>query len=526
MPSSIFIRNHTCKQYYLNIRRVSFRCLMLASALSIAMSDVAISCPALVADKSSESYSIYPHMVGFNNNQTAINRPWSRPYNNRLFQSVSPANIRYPGGTVSTYWDYANDRFFNTLKEHFVLQWVRHPIKKQALNPIEEMGMLQSRMGNDFGIVFVANLTTDQSIPAPKPLSSTWHNELDQRINVFIEALKRAENSGAAIRYVELGNEYYFGKGTEPYISGLSKIQCFRKCPGVFPGDGRHYAIAANIAAKKIKDAFPNVRVAAIAADATERHSKRRRKWNDVVVSLYDRSVIDALSVHYYHSPPEGINMSDPDVISDILKEWNDTWKVTQRGSQNVSTMPISRSHQWDVWYTEYGAFITDPRRTQWAYGLYLSNKLDHWLNETNIKMSNLHQWKTSILESRDDVKVNAKAISLWAKASKGMNTATSLEIPNTPLLKSQQKGIVGWAFSKNRDVKTNVLFVNYTGDAHEIGLSFMEHNDKLYQYTVYGAPTDTTDTVKTLSQQVSNGEYTLPPFSITVLSKDKVSDL
>lgn len=75
--------------------------------------------------------NILLNACGYNPRNYMLTEPYSQPHdpNIQLGLVSSQANIiRYPGGTFANYWDYANDRMFQSSATHAAGGWV-DPVK-------------------------------------------------------------------------------------------------------------------------------------------------------------------------------------------------------------------------------------------------------------------------------------------------------------------------------------------------------------------------------------------------------------
>lgn len=145
--------------------------------------------------------------------------------------------------------------------------------------------------------------------------SNDWWAMLGTRYGALTYMLDDARKSGIPVKYVELGNEYYFGAGlthdgqpadVEPYVAG-SFDAGHGYAPenvGAFPDKGAGgkdalylYGIVANDWTSKIKKAYPDVKVCAVGALVDKNgYASRTAHWNTEALAALDPARVDALS--------------------------------------------------------------------------------------------------------------------------------------------------------------------------------------------------------------------------------------
>nr|MDQ2687985.1 hypothetical protein [Armatimonadota bacterium] len=202
------------------------------------------------------SRPIYPNMVGYNSDYYYTTNPWSSATRRQAAVKARPGMLRYPGGTSSTYWDAYHSRIFRDvakidpadgdpaswIQTRYTINWVHNAFFWTNVAPLSDWKRLYAALGaSDTGgaqTVFVANLAT----PGPdfyalkwgravdnSPGSADWWTMLGSRYGALKYMLGDAAQNGLPVRYVELGNEYYFGAGlthddkpadVEPYVAG------------------------------------------------------------------------------------------------------------------------------------------------------------------------------------------------------------------------------------------------------------------------------------------------------------------
>lgn len=208
-----------------------------------------------------------------------------------------PDIIRYPGGTVSKTWQW---RLGKTSKRD-----------RDVPHPLNDLHTMATATGAK--VVFVLNMV---------------HASLADQLAM----LKEAQKMGIPIRYVEMGNEYYLGKG--PGVDGSGK---HRDNVDHFPS-GREYAQKVNRWAPAIRAQFPNIQIGISLLGRSVHRSVRQKNWNASVMGTIKAASYDAVVYHVY------VHLNDPSAAdSRIQKRVEDLKK---------NMVPLQKKA---VWITEYG---------------------------------------------------------------------------------------------------------------------------------------------------------------------------
>jgi hypothetical protein len=252
--------------------------------------------------------------LGFNLN--AQTRPsWQNPTFRANVVGLHPGIIRYPGGTISQYWDWQSGRALppnawsgqgGTLLNHAALGTT--PMVPFPLSEFRSM-LLQTHSKP----VLVLNV-----------LSRSLADQMD--------FLRAASAAGVQVSFVELGNEFY-----------LSLPDFVNRFPTA--GD---YAREMNIWTDSIKAAFPNARIAVIGATTRPTAPNgspmpdRIRYWNDSIYAHYNYR--DAMSLHLYFQHQQTGAPTAESVMAHAFQGWED---ARQWGVEAIDS-------NMQVWITEY----------------------------------------------------------------------------------------------------------------------------------------------------------------------------
>eukprot|EP00041_Stephanoeca_diplocostata_P011432 m.189789 g.189789 ORF g.189789 m.189789 type:complete len:578 (-) comp18532_c0_seq1:262-1995(-) len=201
--------------------------------------------------------------------------------------------IRYPGGTVSGYWDWRQG-------------WVISNADHAQRFPNATSGYMFSQYAplDDNGTKFYTldNLKREYldtcalgGRPAERNAAGVMHgpvvnfvlNMLTRELPDQLELLRYADNIGIPVRLVELGNEYYCSRDANSDVSDRF-------------ASAEAYAANATAWATAIKQVFPNASVSVVGREYRSGDVGRAATWTDIVASAVDKSVVDAITFHPY----------------------------------------------------------------------------------------------------------------------------------------------------------------------------------------------------------------------------------
>lgn len=444
----------------------------------------------------SPAQNILPHMLGYNNQMSGSANPWSLSSRRSALVAARPGVFRYPGGTVSTYWDTFHGRRFNDVvtinasdntpprdftQTKYTIDWVA--VAAGQPNPISDFDLAYDAVaaspGGAMEVVFVLNMTTpgaDYYAAAwgrsvdQTPQSADWWAMMDDRYARAIIMLDDAVAAGIPVKYVEFGNEYYFGAGTtsptgatvEPYSAGVVPNDPAMR--GAFPGSGTDYAAAVNDWAPNLLSRYPGVRLCAIGSDGGG--SGRRANWNNDVVSLISPTLVPAVSYHIYGGITAGDVTSTEANLGTALTSWNSFWQSTKTTAQVLTNR--------EAWFTEFNANV-GPQ--SWGQGLQALSSLKTWLSDGNLGLALMHQFVTPIMSGTGpSITATGRAISLFNLAAKAKTRVRGLNLSSVPTLAGSGSpglaSVFGYAFDTGTGTDINYVLVNLRGSNNSISLT------------------------------------------------------
>ncbi|HMT27724.1 MAG TPA: hypothetical protein PKD91_00450 [Bacteroidia bacterium] len=329
------------------------------------------------AEVEGKSYIVSSDFNGFNA-QMLRGPSWKTPGFVERVKELYPGIIRYPGGTVASYWDWKS----GWLMEGIELRSEWKSITQKNPITIEDLKYACDQTGAS--PVFVVNMMTST-------------------LSYQLEMLRYAQKTGLPVKYVELDNELYLGEAfyVKKYTTGVE------------------YANDANIWIAAIKKEFPGVRIAAVgssvkegAAKKEKKHAERTNNWNRDVISILKGC--DALTFHIYggsglnyivnqnsapddDETPSGKNEalqkafdksgSVPFILGSPFLRWNNAnmydYKILPQGMK--------------AWVTEYNLFEREGIMAgTWVHGLYALSQTLLFMENPATELICFHNLTTS----------------------------------------------------------------------------------------------------------------------------------
>lgn len=285
--------------------------------------------------------------------QTGFNANWlAVPVEDQRFldtlRTFEPDLIRYPGGGVSDYWDWREGG----------LALEKLPPKREPWRTVYE----HDPKGLD-QLKSVLESTGAKPVFVLNALTATLS---DQRA-----MLNAAAEKGIAVKYIEMGNEYFFGE--EAHLKEFPSAE--------------DYTVRMAEWANTLKSDFPSAKISAVGAFAYRGHSNRRRNWNAEIEKQFGNW--DAVSFHPYMLLNEeyGTYQEEIDSYPQLPEE-------TLRRAYNLGFDDYSSDERF--WITEYntrGKVRYRPNlRGTWMHGLLVASQSLLLMQDKRVDMLLPHQ--------------------------------------------------------------------------------------------------------------------------------------
>lgn len=446
---------------------------------------------------------------------SALFTSWHKPEFAEAVKQIQPSLIRLPGGDDSNYWDWQRGGLIeDTSKLADDLPWyLRFEAREYTANKLSD---------------YQAGLEVTQTAPL------FVLNLLTADLESQLEMLRKAKEMGIPIKYIELGNEFYF-----PIPNYEQRFPT--------PQD---YAATASQWISAIKQEFPETTVAVLGLiPKPNEPSPRMREWNQ---SLLAEALpqADAITLHLYPShglgrktmPNQTYDLRDaPIILGEPFRYW-------QRLQQNRNYTSIPEDKQ--IWITEYNLFehIFDEPQGQkpqvmgsWAHGMYAMAMSLVLLEEPRVQLICNHDLIGSslfsaILASKKSfvsptceafpatpwsLSATGSAFSLLGDATKGMNGARKINFTNNPQLtgKGSYKypALYGWLFTNQQEQRAVIM--NMSAKAMRLNMGSLFAKTVNYQQ-VAGDPRVLVTDADVLQHKdgTVTRQLVLPAYSVTEL--------
>jgi hypothetical protein len=466
-----------------------------------------------------KTFRVPEHFNGFNA-QLMRGPSWNEPGFAGRVRELNPSVIRYPGGTVASYWDWKKGSIDATL-----------PIRNSWRN-IEEV--VPNRLED-------LKYACDQTGAVPLFVLNMVHGTLQGQLNM----LAHARGIGLPVRYVELDNELYLGD--EDYVKR-------------FP-TGANYGREANQWIAALKKNYPGVKVAVVGYASRESgvnpkkpNANRTQNWNRDVLSVIRQA--DAMTFHLYGGSglnflgSVGGNEDSEERAEQLQRKFSEP-----RAPDFVLTASMMRWATAEVydyrilpdgmkaWITEYNLFEKEGVVAgTWAHGLYALLLSMQFMNEQRTEMICYHNLSTSaqfaaIFNSSDgffksvvqkpttkfDFTAAGHTLRLFGEALDGAREAVSLDFKGAKMVTGARGKtyciLQGWKFRKQKG--SAVLMVNISPTTVQADISglgavyFRIEGLHATPQTQIGSSSDLR------SFQSKGSLISLPPYSVMLAESD-----
>ncbi|MDJ0712610.1 MAG: hypothetical protein QNJ54_00110 [Prochloraceae cyanobacterium] len=468
------------------------------------------------SDKSRRSLS--PNFSCFNVNALGI-KSWQNPKFIDAVKQLNPRILRVPGGNVANYWDWEKGGL----------------IEDDSNLPAGLPDGFRSRKRREYTNSKLEDIKAGMDAIGATPLFVL--NMISSDLESQLEMLRSAKELGMPVKYVELGNEFFFGNKN------------FRQA---FPTPA-DYAKTASEWISAIKKEFPDAEISIIGATGGSqiRHS-RIFHWNE---SLLNSALpkADAITIHRYHT--HGLDQGKIEQetypyfsAEDVPIILGQPFKKFQKlhNDRNFNLIPQNKK----IWLTEYN-LIEDiffgknkgkkPKvMGSWAHGMYAlamgmlfleEPRIEFICNHVlvgNVRFGAIFRSKGSFLDLSEtavatplSVSAAGSALRLLHDATEGMTAAQKIDFPNNPTLTGSDdfkySALYGWMFTN--DERSRAIIMNLSDRDINIDLSSLFSQTVNYEQ-ISGDPRllVTKPGILTENNGSASGTISLPAYSVTKL--------
>jgi len=411
-------------------------------------------------------------LYGFNGNITKGPSLANKAFRDTI-SSLHLKAIRYPGGNVSSFWDWQKGSFVDdaSMPQKFK--------GKNTPNTLQNLKLLVDEAHCD--VVFTLNMVT-------KDLQ-------DQ-----LEMLSAAQSLNIPVKWVELGNEF-----TNTENPGRAKFL-----------SAENYGKTSEQWIAAIKSRFPNAKVAVVGGNRN--YSADVKNWNNNV--LNNASNADAIVAHLYPSKKSVMDITEINfqkLYTGFIKSFND------QGFNSINK---------NIWVTEYNInWVTGKEDTQskantWSQALatLLMTSIATSISPNTTLILNHNIGGTRVFAAIETQKrtlqklPNGIGMESWLTASDNMDSLDKLAFTsdNNQLIKDYQ--LFGWKFFNSNS--SSFLLVNILSSPVKINMSNLVKQGVSFEtkYADKDAPITGAADVNYKTGVISDGQIELPANSVTVI--------
>ena len=468
-----------------------------------------------------QSRNLSPDFMCYNVNSTQVAN-WQDESFIAAVNDLSPSLLRIPGGDVGNYWN-----------------WQRGGLIENTASLPNGLPFFLRFKARQYTASKLTDFKTGLTNTNTKPIFVL--NMLTSDLESQLEMLRQAQGLGLEVKYVELGNEFYFN------IPNYKKT--FK--------NPRAYGLEAKKWTEAVKQEFPDAEVVVVGVVPSPDKPPRLQNWNRVMRGTV-LPAADAIALHIYNghgldelaSQPDSYPYFTDNEVPTILGEPFRNWQQL-RDDANYQAIPKNKQ----IWITEYNLFEDIfqgggdkpiPRVAgSWTHGLYnLATSLlfleeprvesicNHSLTESSIFGAVFNSSSGFVNPADADMtatpmslSATGSALSLLGEATNNMTSAAPIEFQHTPLLKGkddfQYPAIYGWQFSN--DINNQAIVINLSSQQIAIDLNNISNSFNYKQVSGGSKTLVSKPTVLTKSEGVINTTITLPGYSITKLEQTDV---
>lgn len=470
-----------------------------------------------------------PNLMCFNVESVQISS-WESPEFLAAANQLRPKVLRIPGGEVANYWDWqrggiiTDERIAEEALPDGLPEYMRYEARDYTSSKLSDYKA--GLYATNSQALFVLNMLT---------------SDLSEQIDMLSAAAK----AGIEIKYIELGNEYFFG---------------IPNYADKFPTPAA-YGEEAKVWIKYLRDIFPGVEIAVFGVVPAADSSQRESSWNQALLETALPEA-DAITLHIYSKTgldPNGFSNQgypafDESNFSTIFSEPFKLW-AQLRDRPQYQLIPNDK----EIWITEFN-LIEDifgnnasrlPRvMGTWGHGLYALSMNLMFLEDERITLTCNHDLVEdfkfgAILPREDSFKItpersfpvvpmslsaSGQALQMVAEAADGMTLASPLEFSAQPPLEGTAEGtqspaLYGWQFARSpaieaaTDAETRSIVLNLSPQIIELAADELADRAATYQQLSADPRTLVTgpDQLRTSSGSLESA-IALPPHSVTLI--------
>jgi hypothetical protein len=435
---------------------------------------------------------------GFNNN-SANSPSWSDKKFIAVLQNLQPQFLRFPGGTVSGFWNWREGSLDVNAPEKF-------------------------DNNQDVSNKFKATLDSfKNSIDSTKATPIFVLNQLNSTLQDQLDMLKYAKKIHLEVSYIEMGNEYYLDREyyNKKYTSGTV------------------YAMEAIKWVQEIKKEFPNAKFALCCSRPGTDKDAKSITWNkEIFDAIKTNSDIEAITVHPYAGPGSGIKEFKGQMTLDNMANV----LAASFNGEKLSDFPNLPKGK-KIWVTEYNVFDVKKHiiNSKWVHALYTINMTLGMLNNQNIEMEIYHSlvgnpsFRAVFMGNNDLEKLGSKSqtkpyelsaaglgMKIILDAVKDKSEAVKIEfegVTKETFMGKSFESMNGWVLKG--EGKDKAIILNLSANEFEIDIADLniEEGSSYASYNTENpiAIVSSIDQIKKKSATIVKNKAVIPSYSVVV---------
>ena len=411
------------------------------------------------------SRALSPHFFGMNTNVTGYDAPWSRPELVQAVRDLGLATVRYPAGSIGNVWDWD-------------IGWIAQDVPDEDMVPFIVKNRIQDSP-NRYTLENVAKLHRETGVEVVFML-----NMLTRDLEHSRRGLRRADSLGIPVRYVEMGNEYYFDLPLERRV---------------FPTP-ESYGETSERWIRVLRQDFPEAEFAVLGGGP--RRHPRQERWDERVIETAPSA--EAMTYHFYMSSglrgrekalavsQEGQVEADltrtpaqvQAAVMDSLRSRSGVQRMLMQGfdkGSEVREKALTAGGR--MWITEFNMNGSDDAaRGTWANALFLATLYHSYLDLDEVELVQYHNIIGRVfpavftnadgfdhvldnppVSTPGELTATGVATRLFTQAVAGHRQAVRLRFPNAPMLEAdgqRRPALIGWTF-QGGDAPARTLVFN-----------------------------------------------------------------
>jgi len=473
-------------------------------------------------------FTMEENLFGYNN-FTWRGGSWDNPEYRFTAGRAHPGNVRYPGGTISNYWDWRNGTPMKTA----VNSWPKYIGDEFAYTPEEFV----KGIPKDAEIIYCVNIARPTPITGISPYASLdvlkSQETLDAKIKDILEGIEAFAKAGHPLKYVEIGNEFYHNA-----VGGVDAQGA------IYTGNPELYVNHANQLIEKIKTRWPEMKIAVVGEDNRKAEGKAAEWTQSIYDAIEDGRLnhVNAITMHWYEGPETPVVENAEQSMHALAQTFR---SYEKKKALDYDNLPKGL----DIWVTEYNTWSRPHKSTNpmdpgfggsiqgsWINGLFGANlgllyimmgEQVTWLNVHQFGYSANTQWNT--FDNDSTLSGNGVAFGCVGRAVKGMNTAQPIKFEGilNPTFEDNRPSVYGARFENAELGKQTCVIFNYSDQVQKnVDISSLFSLDGNKRMTQYFDETPWTRHISELDPSFNyieniSDKITIPPFSISVVEQE-----